>query len=122
MADLGAYVDRTIDLPWRWGQQDCTMWVADWCLARWNIDPAHRFRGTYSTELEARAITARGLAATVTPEIPLRRKSQPDCGDIGVIEINGHEVAAIWDGAHWIIRTQHGVGMVRGVDIAIWGD
>ncbi|RJL08407.1 DUF6950 family protein [Paracoccus siganidrum] len=120
--DLGAYVQRTAALPWCWGVQDCTIWAADWCLIRWGVDPAARYRGRYHDEAGALALTRAGLLATVGPEIPLRRKDAPAEGDIGVIEINGRQVAAIWSGAHWLFRTPRGIGMTSRAAIAIWGD
>lgn len=118
----GEYVQRTAGLPWQWGVQDCTVWVADWCRLRWGIDPAESYRGRYSSETEALALTATGLAATVAPHVALRVKDAPDTGDIGVIEVAGRQVAAIWSGAHWLFRTQRGVGMARRAAIKVWGD
>lgn len=120
--DLGTYVQRTTVLPWRWGDQDCTMWVSDWCLIRWGIDPAEKYRGTYTTEAEMLAIIEPGLLAVVEPEISLPRKSAPVEGDIGIIEVAGRQIAAIWSGQHWLFRTPRGVGMTRRAAIAIWGD
>lgn len=121
-SDLDGYVLRTAALPWCWGVQDCTIWVADWCLIRWGVDPAARYRRRYHDEAGALALTQAGLLATVGPEIPLRRKDAPAEGDIGVIEINGRQVAAIWSGTHWLFRTPRGIGMTSRAAIAIWGD
>lgn len=119
---LDRYIQRSIDLRWAWGAQDCTIWVADWCRLCWGLDPASRFRGTYGTEAEAEALTSEGLVALVAPEIPLLRKDRPEPGDIGVIEIADRQVAAIWTGRHWIFRTPRGVSMTRRGAIAIWGN
>ncbi|WP_272848015.1 DUF6950 family protein [Paracoccus saliphilus] len=119
---LDRYIRRSLDLPWAWGVQDCTIWVADWCMIRWGMDPAARFRGTYGTEAEAEALTGTGLVDLVAPEIPLPRKDVPEIGDIGVIEIAGRRVAAIWTGTHWTFRTPRGVSMSRRGAIAIWGN
>lgn len=122
MADLWGYVQRTAMLPWRWGVQDCTIWVADWCVERWGIDPAARYRGCYDSEDGALRLTAAGLVAVVEPEIPLTRKDAPGEGDIGVIEFRGQQVSAIWSGQRWLIRTPRGVAELRAPAIAIWGD
>lgn len=122
MADLAAYVQRTAGLPWAWGRQDCTIWVADWCIERWGADPAERFRGRYRSETEAMLLTASGLLETVAPEIRLRRKAAPAEGDIGVIEFRSRQVSAIWSGSHWLFRTPRGIGMARCKALAIWGD
>lgn len=120
--DLGAYVRRTADLPWVWGVQDCTMWVADWCLERWGMDPAARYRGCYSDEAGAAAILAGGMLAVISPEIPFVPKQSAAEGDIGVIEIVGRQTAAISTGAHWMFRTPRGIGMAVRPALAIWGD
>jgi len=119
---LADYVQRTAPLPWAWGRQDCTIWAADWCLLRWGFDPACRFRGRYETERGAQLLIACGLAVRVGPEIPLRVKQSADDGDLGIIEIAQREVAAIRSGAHWLFRTERGVGMARRDAIMIWGD
>ena len=124
MADLAAYVQRTAGLPWGWGRQDCTIWVADWCIERWGSDPAARFRGRYCSETEALELTASGLLETVAPELSLRRKAAAAAaeGDIGVIEFRGRHVSAIWSGSHWLFRTPRGIALARCKAIAIWGD
>lgn len=119
---LADYVERTSGLPWQWGAQDCTIWAANWCLIRWGFDPAHRFRGRYDSARGARLLTACGLAVRVGPEIPLRVKTAPDDGDIGIIEVAGHQVAAIRSGRHWLFRTERGVGMARREALIAWGD
>ena len=119
---LDEYVAATVEQPWQWGKQDCTIWVADWCSARWGIDPAARYRGRYSDEQGMAALISGGLLATVAPEIALPHKDAPDEGDIGVIEVAGRQVAAIWSGAHWMFRTPRGVSFARRDALAIWGD
>ncbi|SMO78665.1 DUF6950 family protein [Paracoccus laeviglucosivorans] len=121
-ADLAAYVQATAGLPWAWGKQDCTIWVADWCVLRWGIDPAARLRGKYDSETGALALTSCGLVVAVAPEIVLPRKVIPSEGDIGVIEFRGRQVSAIWSGSHWLFRTPRGVGMTRCAALSIWGD
>ncbi|MFG6083926.1 hypothetical protein ACEUZ9_000161 [Paracoccus litorisediminis] len=119
---LDDYVQRTALLPWEWGVQDCTIWVADWCLLRWGFDPACRFRGRYRSAAGAHHLTACGLVVRVGPEIPLPRKPVAGDGDPGVIDITGRQVAAIRSGSHWLFRTPRGVGMARRDAIAIWGE
>ena len=118
---LDDYVASTARLPWAWGRQDCTIWAADWCMIRWGFDPAADFRGTYDSREGAEALTAIGLIDTVEPCIPLLPKLRAADGDIGVIEVNGRQVAAIRSG-HWLFRTFRGVGMTDRPAIIAWGD
>lgn len=98
------------------------MWVADWCIARWGVDPAASYRGRYDSRAGAEALTARGLVETISGVIGLAGKIDPDEGDVGVIEVQGRHVCAIWTGAHWLFRTPRGVGMTGGPALAVWGD
>lgn len=119
---LDAYVQQTASLSWAWGAQDCTMWVADWCRIRWGIDPAADYRGRYDSRAGAEALIVQGLVDTVEPEIALKGKNSPAEGDIGVIDVNGRQVAAIWTGMHWLFRTPRGIGMTDRPAMAVWGD
>ena len=118
----GEYISLTAELPWSWGSQDCTLWVADWCIHRWGFDPARRFRGRYSTGEAACLLMACGMITRVGPEIPLNVKAHADEGDIAVIRIMGKQVAALRSESYWAFRTVDGVGFVKGRALRIWGD
>lgn len=126
MMEWEAFVAMTADRPWRWGVQDCTIWVADWCVARWGIDPAAAWRGRYDSEAEAEAAIAEagGLAALVGPTLGFLdardpRDAQP--GDVGIIRAAGREVAAICTGQMWAFRTPAGIGEARCTALRVWG-
>lgn len=36
--------------PFRWGEFDCCLFVADWVKMQFGVDPAAQYRGKYSTE------------------------------------------------------------------------
>src|SRR5690606_38091186 len=44
--------------PHVWGQSDCSLVIADWAMANGYPDAATDLRGTYSTEVECRAVLA----------------------------------------------------------------
>ncbi len=120
---LTAFLQRTWERPFVWGESDCTLWVADWCKARWGMDPAGAFRGRYSTQAEAERLTARGLAVTVRPYMTFaREKEAADEGDVGVVIVDGKETSAIRAGGQWLIKTPLGVGAHDFLAVAIWGD
>ena len=111
--------------PWAWGIQDCTIWVADWCVARWGVDPAEKFRGAYSTEAEAVCLirSAGGLIDLVAPHLGfLTEKPTPSDGDIGIIDILGRQTASIFDGGKWAFSTRAGIGFVQCKPLIVWGD
>ncbi|MDN3713357.1 hypothetical protein QWZ10_19420 [Paracoccus cavernae] len=120
-AQLGDYILRTWHLPWSWGSVDCTIWVADWCVAHWGIDPADGWRGTYSSEAEMRGLTGGDLVGFLDRECCLPVRGAARDGDVGVIAIAGHRVAAIRHGGKWAFRKPHGVGIVRARALRIWG-
>lgn len=119
---LAAHIHAAVDQPWAWGTADCTIWVADWCLVRWGVDPAAQYRGTYYTQSAAEKMLADGLVERVAPHLPWGRKLDPEPGDIGVIKICGSQVAAIWTGAHWAFRSLSGVGFTTRKAIVVWGE
>jgi hypothetical protein len=120
---LTAYIASTGDLPFVWGQRDCTLWVADWCLRRFGFDPAKAQRGRYASEAEADALIGGDLAAFVAPHLSamLKTKSRAICGDVAVIRALGHDIAAIRQGRFWVVKTETGLAHLRAPAIRIWG-
>lgn len=122
VADLTAYLAAGVQLPWEWGRTDCTIWVADWCVLHFGHDPAAAFRGCINDEAGAELLIGAGLASTIRPWMtPLRVTDDPARGDVGVIDIRGREVAAIWTGRRWAFRTPRGLGEVPARAIISWG-
>ena len=122
---FAAFMTMTDGRDWSWGDQDCTLWVSDWCRLRWRIDPAMPFRGRYDSEAGAQALIdeAGTLVALISPQMVfLREKSEADEGDVGVIEVLGRQTAAIRVGSKWAFRTQAGVGFVGADPLIVWGD
>lgn len=122
---LGEFVNASVPRPWVWGEQDCTMWAADWCVARWGVDPAREFRGTYSTEAEVDGLVraAGGLIGLVAPQMDfLAEKPDPAEGDVGVIDVLGRQTAGIFFGGKWAFRTRAGAGFIQRAPLIVWGD
>lgn len=122
---FAAFAALTAGQPWRWGVQDCTLWAADWCVARWGIDPARSFRDRYATEAEADALIAEAgsLIELVRPQMRFAaEKPAPDDGDVGVIEVLGRQTAAVRVGDKWAFRTPAGIGFVAAPALIVWGD
>ncbi|MCG6111332.1 MAG: hypothetical protein MEQ74_03975 [Paracoccus sp.] len=124
MADaIDRYLTAGTALPWVWGESDCTIWVADWCVLHFGFDPAASFRGKYRDSDGAARLTASGLAATIAPHMaPLRVTDPPLRGDVGIIDIRGCEVAAIWTGRRWAFRTPRGLGECPARALISWGN
>lgn len=116
---LEHYLTETCDLPFVWGERDCTLWVADWWVAYHGEDPAAHFRNRYSTREEAEAFVDGDLIGLIDQYVP--RKAQAERGDIGVIEVVGLDVAAICTGEHWAVKTEGGFFAKRAAPKAVWG-
>lgn len=116
---------ESVQRPWEWGVQDCTIWVADWCVVRWGVDPAAAFRGAYATESEAVRLirNAGGLIGLVAPSMGFTREKTDACdGDVGVIDVLGRQTAGIFVGGKWAFRTKAGIGFMECQPLIVWGD
>lgn len=79
-----------------WGVHDCCLWASDAIHAQVGADPAALIRGRYATALQAaRVIRACGptLADIATAALgsPLRHPMLACAGDVGLVEIAGHD-------------------------------
>lgn len=121
---FAAFVALSVRKPWGWGRQDCTIWVADWVIARRGIDPAMSFRDRYASAAEAEALIADAgdLIALVRPQMGFAAEvTGPVDGDVGIILIDGRQTAAIRDGNKWAFRTGAGIGFVECDALISWG-
>lgn len=115
MAD---WLTRYVDRPFQWGQDDCSLWLADWYMhVTGRPDPAAHLRGVYSTEEEKRAVveTAGGiipLVAGIAEGAGCVRVRQPSEGCIGIVPPG---VGAIYTGGYWVVRTETGFAFLTGV-------
>lgn len=55
---LSAMLKDRANMPWEWGRNDCLMFPADIVNALTGFDPAARWRGKYSNQIEAMNILA----------------------------------------------------------------
>lgn len=121
-ADLTPFLVRTLEQPFEWGVCDCTLWVADWCVERWGVDPAATFRGRYGSAEEAGVLTAAGLVETIRPFMGFAvETAEPQVGDVGVVEIDGKQTSAIRTEGGWTIKTPAGLGEKALSHLIAWG-
>lgn len=114
--------------PWRPGDIDCLMVLADWCVANGRRDPASHLRGTYHDEDGFREIIGRAggvvpLVAGCAAAIGLHRAATPAVGSIAVIGSTTdvqRQWGAIWDGASWRVRMVNDYAAVKARALAIW--
>lgn len=136
-AALSGWLGQVARRPWRWGRDDCTLWLAPYLERRLGRDPAAFYRGTYATEAEARALLEAngGLVALLDQALAavgIERCAEPGPGDIGVLLVPSpagagggivwHQVTALCLGPRWAVRTARGLAFLPPVDpLAAWG-
>jgi hypothetical protein len=81
---LSMFLEKRKDTPLEWGKSDCCLFACDAIEAQNGSDPAHMFRGKYSTMKEAfkllKEFSGGGVDETATrvcadmgyPEIPIK--------------------------------------------------
>lgn len=115
MVDLRTFLMRYLDRPMTWGQDDCSLLIADWWRANHGTDPAAHLRGTYSTEDEKAAIVdAAGGLVNLVSDIAARAGAQMSAanedGSFGVVAIGDRVVVSgIRSGRFWAVRSQTGI-------------
>lgn len=112
------------------GEWDCVTFPAAWAVALGRPDPLGDLRGAYSTELEGEellfalgglaALAGERLAAIGATPVPAEQVAE---GDVGVIELLGHEAGAIYTGRRWAFVADRGLGFAtidRDAVVAAW--
>ena len=87
---LTEYLESATRSAWSWGEQDCTLWVADFVLLVTGLDPGISFRGKYKTRLGCERLLKRrgGLVALVSDAMAaadIAGTNDPGRGDVGII-------------------------------------
>ena len=105
--------------PFKWGQSDCSLMLADWWQANHGMDPAAWLRGSYNGAegKDAVLVANRGLRRLVTRianEAGAPCTRTPNTGDFGLIAVGGRPYGAICTGrvsdrACWAVRSDNGV-------------
>lgn len=92
---LAAFIDAHRRAAFRWGENDCALFAADWVLEATGVDPAAQWRG-YASEAEAQAIidAAGGMRSLVSlPERATTGLAQR--GDVVLAEHEGQQVFGV---------------------------
>ena len=92
---LSAFIDAHRRAAFRWGENDCARFAADWVLEATGDDPAATWRG-YASEAEAQSIidAAGGMRGLVSlPERATPRLAQR--GDVVLAEHEGQQVFGV---------------------------
>ncbi|NHT77559.1 hypothetical protein G8E10_17740 [Rhizobiaceae bacterium CRRU44] len=112
--------------PLIWSVNDCAMMLANWWQVRHGVDPAAHLRGTYSTESECLSVVERAggiiaLVEQIAAGVGAKRLQYPVAGDIGVIEVHGHQFAAIMGPTgRWMVKAERGMAGHRCGFLKAW--
>ena len=99
-AKLSAFINQRNCEPFKWGKNDCCLFVADWVLFATGNDVAADFRGNYRTKNGAfKQLFKRGLNDVqsvfkdrLNPSIPTAYARR---GDLAVVKFKGDLVGGI---------------------------
>lgn len=87
---LPAYLREAGRRPFRWGELDCFLFVADWVERATGIDPAGEYRGAYTNMREGRNIIRDNggpmrFAGELIGRSGCRETGRPVRGDVGLV-------------------------------------
>jgi hypothetical protein len=129
MDALDVYLEAASARVVRPGVFDCALFSADWLRTLGFDDPAHDFRGRYTTWRGMRRVLKRagGLVAAVRPGLEalgLEHVTSAARGDVGVVRClastGDADAAAICLGAHWVSIAPDGLVAGPATPIEIW--
>lgn len=116
---LDLYLAAERSKPFEWSSRangDCLLFALGWAEAL-GFRSAHHWRGSYSSEAEAKAALADAGGAVIAITDVLgapRMGSAPQRGDVGLITLRGRSFGAIATGGMWAFRAiEGGVGYCR---------
>lgn len=121
MANLREFLAQYAERQFEWGQDDCSLLLADWWRANHGVDPAEHLRGTYNDEKSCHRVVffAGGLPrliAGICRRMGAEPTRDPQDGDIAVIKVGTKRVCAIKSGEFWAIRNEQ-IGFLKQVQV-----
>jgi hypothetical protein len=111
--------------PFRLGEQDCGLMLADWCLSELGVDPARLMRGQYETVDEAKALLGVSSLPMVFGRLcrhaGIPMTTRPQYGDICMIKLGGSVRGAIKTSGYVVLSQGAGISRVRDARlVAAW--
>lgn len=114
MTPLYAHLNDWRGKPFVWGETDCACFIASWVARSGYADPMAADRWTYTCEGECTRTTGYrrdpvGVVGARLAAVGVARGNELRAGDVGVVEISGRPVCAIFGGPWWAVKGPDGV-------------
>lgn len=123
MKQLAAVIAAAQTQPFVWGTHDCCLFASDCAKAITGVDPAERYRGTYTTEIGAkRALTKHHGSIEAAFDACFKRIDPAfiQRGDLVLLDSEiGHAAGVVWGHGIWSVSPT-GTGMVDANPIIAW--
>ena len=105
---LFSHIESAKSKEFVWGEHDCCLFAADCCVALCGKDPAEAYRGTYSSEIEAKRALSKNHGSVEAAFDSLFQRVDPafaQRGDVVVFESELGLTAGIQgvDGVVWSV-------------------
>ena len=113
---LACFLSQIANEPFIYGQNDCAMMPANWCLSESGIDPAAIVRGQYQDEEGWQTLADSygglfGLWDMLAVESGMKCIDAPTIGDIGLVRIPKHGLYGAVKGGcdRWMVKLSRGL-------------
>lgn len=127
---LQDYLDRASRRPWRWGENDCCGFVADWAVELTGRDPGEGIRGNYHSKGEADGVLygmggIKDVARNCLEPLGWVRTDVPSDGAIGLVFAPNEDnepklLPAIRFMGRWVLRARRGMVMLDAGQFFAW--
>lgn len=96
---LHAFIESRRETPFKWGENDCCLFAADWVLELTGVDHAEKYRGKYDDEKgAARIIKRRGGMRAFARDLKERSSVKlAQRGDVVLAVIDERETYGVAD-------------------------
>lgn len=125
--DLHAYLSEAMGHTFEYGELDCCLWPADWCVSQGWSDPAARWRGKYEGLSGAFGyVMDHGLEALWTlgmVDAGIPEADEPQLGDVGIVKCGtdmGGVIGAIYGGKRWHALGTRGLFSAHMEPVKVW--
>ena len=111
----------------KWGKNDCCLFVADILEKKFGVDYSENFRGKYKTLLTThKMMRSQGVVSLdelyeqVASNYGWSKVDKPEIFDVGYFSMINGAIMSIFDGMFWVTKTEGGVIFIKKPPIKMW--